>query len=101
MAFFRGFKYITYYGFEEQDLLFNLENDPLEKENLKSGYEDIRKDLQEMALEGWDISSLVEEYRNRLEERKLIYDYVQVVKPEEKEWWSIPPEVCRLPEITD
>lgn len=101
MAFSRGFKYITYHGFEEQDLLFNLENDPLEKENVTSGYEDIRKFLREKALEGWDAPALAEKYRNRLEERKLIYAYVQAVKPEEKEWWSIPPESCRLPKITN
>ncbi len=51
MVLYRNFKYITYDGHEDQDLLFDLKEDPYEMVNVIARYPDRLKELKDIAKE--------------------------------------------------
>ncbi len=97
----KKYKFVTYRGFEKDDQLFDVEEDPLETKNLSEDFPEILDDFRRKALE---ISPHVELYeenqRQQDEDAKLFIAYEEAVGLNEEERWRENPVYARKnPEI--
>ena len=86
-------KYNYYHGMPPE--LFNLEEDPGEKQNLagKPEYTAIEERLNELALRDWDPESIQRKVDQIHRERPIIADRIRSDRPLEPDppWFSVPP----------
>lgn len=95
MVRWRQYKYISYHGYEDYDLLFDLENDPDETRNL-------RKELPEIARRMKAIT-FTEEEAGQIEKRQRLHDrnfswfktYETVTGTDNGEHWTEVPESAK------
>ncbi|MFW2499845.1 MULTISPECIES: sulfatase-like hydrolase/transferase [Clostridium] len=89
------YKYITYIGYENYDMLFNIENDPEEKNNLAKDLPDKLHELREIAFNEWDTEKILEEHKNHMASVELVKAWETVVGPNDEERWKDNPEYAR------
>lgn len=90
------YKYITYVGYEDYDMLFNIKNDPEEKINLAGELKDELCELKKIAFDGWDPKKIIEDHENHMKSVKLVKDWELAVGPNETERWKDNPEYARI-----
>jgi choline-sulfatase len=94
------YKYMTYIGLEEYDLLFDLEADPDEKNNIASEYPEIVNELRDIALKDWNPEAVIKNHKNYVENVRLVKIWEKVVGAEDIERWKDNPEYARgIPKV--
>jgi len=91
-------KYITYAGFEADDLLFNLYKDPFELENLSSAYPEKMLELRNIALKDWKVDDILRVQEIRAQHLKLIMKSNKNADLDQRERWHTTPDCIELPE---
>lgn len=92
-------KLISYNSYDEYDALFNIEEDPHELNNLTTQYPEITSDLKKVLLERWDVTVIIEEFKNREKNYKILNKWGELMGGDESERWTIPKEATVLPQI--
>lgn len=95
----RNYKLITYFGDEEEQLLFDIEKDPGETHNLIHEEKEIAEELFEEVRKIWNPKQIISDHTERTEHIKLLIKWGKAVHPEEKERWHIPQEALEMPQI--
>ncbi|MDD3429666.1 MAG: sulfatase-like hydrolase/transferase [Oscillospiraceae bacterium] len=97
----KGWKFISYHGFEESDMLFDLEKDPLEKQNraLESP-----ETLKAFRIKAQELAPFPQQYEQAQEQQtkdaQLFIAYENAVGLKEQERWKDNPPSARVnPEI--
>lgn len=98
MIVWKNYKYITYQGYEADDLLFDLKNDPQERHNLAKEQPELLKKLFEMAHQDWDLDEIMPRYYARSEEMAIQMEWAQHQELDESNRWSCPPESVVYPD---
>ncbi len=94
------YKYITYIGYEQYDLLFNVSNDPEEKYNIAGDHPDIVGEMKEIALKDWDPQTVVQNHQNYLANIALVKRWEKEVGGDDSERWNKNPEYAReMPKV--
>lgn len=91
-----NYKYITYIGFEEYDLLFDLSCDPEEKNNIADKHPDILNELKEIALDDWNYEEIIEKHNEYLDNIRLVKAWEKAANIEESERWDKNPEYAKV-----
>lgn len=81
-------KYIEYHGCEDQAILFNLQVDPVETENLCKQYPQIAQAFHETAMLAADPRVAEMEHRSREQMRKWLQVYESVAGFDDSERWK-------------
>lgn len=90
------FKYVTYHGYENEDQLFDLINDPEEKTNIAADNPDVLSKLKLLAYSGWDPVDIEKQHIEYRKNIKLIKDWEKVIGPDETERWKDNPPSARV-----
>jgi choline-sulfatase len=91
-------KLICYAGYEEHDLLFDMEKDPLEIRNARASYPEIYTILQERLYKDWDIPGIVRTAENKAMHYRLLAKWGKNSDAPEPERWPVPETAFHLPE---
>ena len=81
-------KYIEYHGCEDQAVLFNLQTDPGEAQNLCLQCPQIAQELQELAMLATDPLVAEMEHRGREQMRKWLQAYEATAGFDDSERWK-------------
>lgn len=96
-----SFKFITYIGYEEYDLLFDLSCDPEEKLNTADQHPEIVREMKNIALQGWDYEAVLQNQKDHEENVRLVKAWEKAVGPDDSERWNRNPEYARImPKVT-
>jgi choline-sulfatase len=89
-------KLVCYYGQEPQ--LFNLAEDPHELVDLASSpaCQDIRRELMDRVLEGWNPEEVVAQMAVKRAEIPILRDWARNTHPSDQYRWTLKPEMARL-----
>ena len=82
-------KFITYYGLEEMDLLFNMEEDPHEVNNVIDSNPYITEGLKNIAYINWDPKHIIERHKIIVKNWEILDKWGRVTQPEESDIWQI------------
>lgn len=91
-------KLISYAGYKEHDLLFNLEDDPHELNNVVTEYYDKAKELRELIYKNWNIESIIENFEYKQENQQILNKWGEATNYQEQERWIIPAEITEINE---
>jgi choline-sulfatase len=92
-------KYFSYSGLEEYDLLFNVEDDPYELHNCLKEEPVVAARLREKTQEGWDAEAVLERIKRRAANHKLLSRWGEAVDVPEEERFAVPQESLKPPVI--
>ena len=92
-------KYITYAGYEDSDLLFDLEKHPHVLVNLIEGQPVTAEEMREIAFKNWDTQEIVNRYTVREKNLRLQARWIKNTQPDQSERWIATPEALEQPEI--
>lgn len=90
------YKYITYVGYEDYDMLFNIEIDPEEKTNIAKEFPHKLEELRRIAFDGVDIEKIMRDHYNHMKSFELIKAWELAVGPNDEERWKNNPEYARV-----
>jgi len=93
-----AWKLISYEGYEQEDLLFDIERDPDELVDLASEHPEKAAELATLAWQDLDRAAVKERYRADTQHRELIKKWNRAVIPPPGEVWTPPADCCREPE---
>ena len=87
-------KYITYNGFEDEDLLFNIDADPFELDNLAEKNAEITSLMRSIAYDNWDCDAQVKLSLIKDEHHKILNTLGRISKESYPDaWtWDVPDE---------
>ena len=88
MAVSDGFKYITYYGYEKDDLLFDLRNDPNELHNCIAEHPEIAGQLFAAAHAGWNPEQILDRWERRNKGLAMVTRWTMEQDMYESERWK-------------
>lgn len=88
-------KYIEYHGCEQQSILFNLETDPDETQNLSQQYPQLTQELHELAMLTIDPQVAEMEHRGREQMNRWLRTYETTVGFDDTERWKDNPNSAR------
>jgi len=91
-------KYISYAGYEDYDLLFNVEEDPYELKNVVGTCKAVAKEMKELLLTGWNPGEVMKAYELRERHFHLLKKWAKNAALDRTEQWSVTPESVELPE---
>lgn len=91
-------KLISYFNYDKHDLLFNLENDPHELNNLQGKYLEIEKKLKEIIYYNWNIKDIKKKYKHKRNSHKILSKWGEKIDFEENERWRIPGFITKINE---
>ncbi|MFW6309094.1 MAG: sulfatase-like hydrolase/transferase, partial [bacterium] len=91
-------KLISYANYNECDLLFNLDDDPHELNNVIEKYPEKVKELRDLIYEDWDIENVIENYRYKKKNQEILNKWGETADYQEKERWRIPVEITEIDE---
>lgn len=91
-------KYITYFGHEEQDVLFDLQTDPYEQTDVSGRYPDVKRELRAVALQDWNPVEQIRRHRLQLRHLQLLGRWGANTDVAETERWPVPEHARALPE---
>ncbi len=83
-------KLISYASIEEFDLLFNLNQDPDELNNVLNQYPEKAGKLKKLMNKNWPIEDIIEKYSLKKKYHQILSEWGQSIDYEEKERWHIP-----------
>jgi choline-sulfatase len=98
MLRWQNWKFITYYGYEKYDLLFDLKSDPGDLKNIAAKKPQLLEMAGRRARKGWNPQLLVQNHITHLEHMKLYRDWAANCVLDEAERWKCTPEAARPPE---
>jgi choline-sulfatase len=81
-------KLISYHPFEDEDLLFDIENDSNELNNVIAQYPQIAEKLTKLIKEAWDIPKILEMHQRKLAHAQILIKWGQNCGVEEKERYA-------------
>lgn len=90
-------KLISYAHYEEDDLLFHLDEDPYERVNRVQTENEIYRELRSLLTQDWEPGRLIERHTRKAAHYKLLEQWGKAVQPPEPERWLIPEQALRLP----
>ena len=94
-----NWKYISYAGKGDNDLLFNLKEDPAELINVRDQNPDIAAELEQLLYKDWEVKKLINRHQIIKKHHQILNKWGEVVQPEEEERWKIPEKARKLPVI--
>jgi len=83
-------KYITYAGYEEHDLLFDVEADPFELHNAARGNAKVVEELRAIACRDWDSPGIRRKHEEQAAHFKTLRRWGDAVDVDEPERWCVP-----------
>ena len=87
MAVWNRYKYITYAGYEADDLLFNLREDPDELHNCIGEYPEIAEKLRIASHENWNPDEILARWEVRNEGMNMVTRWTMAQEMDESERW--------------
>ncbi len=90
-------KYITYFGCDEHDQLFDLEVDPHEYRNCISDHPETACQLKELALIGWQPDKIIKTIKEKAAHAKILSAWGENVDLEDSWRWKVPQSSWVLP----
>lgn len=99
MIYQDAYKYIHFSDWDEEDLMFNIDEDPVEYTNIICENKEIGKKLKTCLTEGWNPDEILKRHLKRCEHHNILKKYGAVLKPEETERFKVPYEAAVLPNI--
>lgn len=93
-----GFKYITYYGYEKDDLLFDLRNDPNELHNCITEHPQTARSLSAAAHTGWFPEEILANWKRRNDGLAMVTRWTMEQEMDESERWKTTPASLDYPE---
>lgn len=93
------YKLICYDGYEEADLLFDLESDPLELLNLAKENTTVCKTLKKELLEWWDAKKISTECKRIGKHHKILAKWGAVSHAEERDLWEVTERARQIPTV--
>ncbi|AJG99857.1 hypothetical protein LF65_03294 [Clostridium beijerinckii] len=94
-----NWKYITYKGYEESDLLFDIKKDPYELENIKDRYKDVSVEMRRLITKDWDAEKILRNYKIRARHLKIQKQWIKNTEIDQSERWKTTMEALEYPEI--
>ena len=91
-------KYSSFYGYEKDDLLFNLKDDPDELHNLRDTNPEKAEELRGRAVSGWDPEALLKRQKTMAEHRKILFGWVRNAPIDQTERWRANAEAVATPD---
>jgi choline-sulfatase len=91
-------KYITYAGYEDHDLLFHLASDPNELANLAGTHPEKAGEMRELALGDWDAERILKAYEIKAQHIQLQKQWLRHTALDQSEHWKPGPEALAYPE---
>lgn len=91
------YKYITYAKHEEYDLLFNIEKDPFELNNIIDKIPEKAIEFKKIAYDEWDIENVYKNYKDHNQSVKLIKAWNKCIRLDNSEKWNPPSSSKELP----
>ncbi|MBN1863799.1 MAG: sulfatase-like hydrolase/transferase [Victivallales bacterium] len=98
MIRYRNWKLISFAGWEEEDQLFNLEDDPGEYTNVISANSEIVKKMRGMVTEPWNPNEIMTDQERRSKHLGILAEWGARSGAEEPYRWKVPKESWALPE---
>lgn len=92
-------KLVHYHGLGEHDLLFDIDSDPEETQNLAKEYPEKADALRSALKRDWEVDRLKAHRRERDHHGRLIRNWAEAVEPAELEHWVAPEEACEMPSV--
>jgi choline-sulfatase len=92
-------KYITYHGYEKDDLLFNMEEDPCELNNVAGQNRQLLQSLSASVQDGWEPELLIQQYQIRMRHLGLQRRWIVKQELDETERWKTTPAARETPVI--
>ena len=89
------FKYMVYSGYETQDILFDLVQDPQEKRNVIDQYPQVAKEFRRYFAEGDLFAEIEENQRNRALAVSWMTAWEKQVGIDDSERWSSNPDSAK------
>ncbi|MHB1421512.1 MAG: sulfatase-like hydrolase/transferase [Bacillota bacterium] len=90
-------KLISYASFEEFDMLFDIEKDAFELNNVFHENHKIARELNALLSLNWNVENIVEMHKFKLENYKILKRWGKTVDIKEQERWIIPETALKLP----
>jgi len=90
------YKLMTYHGYEQQDLLYDVIADPEEKFNLAASEPAVLENLRQIAWQGWEPGQLEQRHDEYQANIKLVKAWEKAVGPDDRERWKDNPEQARI-----
>lgn len=90
------YKFITYHGFEDQDMLFNLKKDPKEFTNVLNQHPELVAEFRSRAASITDPVQVEKQQARRYRNAKRFGVYEQRMGIDESERWQDNPPSARL-----
>ncbi len=87
-------KLISYYSYDNEDLLFNIENDSNELSNVIHQYPDVAEELKKVLNKGWYIPQIIEMHKRKLSHAGILIHWGRNSGVEESERYSFKDKYC-------
>ncbi len=98
MALKGNYKFVTYCGYEAQDMLFNIEEDPEEMNNLIHELPELADKLRTAALNGVNPRQVMRKQAERMRNAAWFSALEQQTVPDDSERWKdVPPSAREMP----
>ena len=92
-------KLVSFFGFEDDDQLFDVIADPDECNNVIAKHADVAADMLNLLSEGWHPKYLVCESGRRRKHQSLISAWARSTAPDFPDLWTVPDTAKLRPEI--
>jgi choline-sulfatase len=90
-------KLIRYAHYEENDILFNLKDDPLETTNVRDRHPQVYEQLLARLTDGWDVEAQAARDRIKQQHYRILAKWGKVSPVDEPERWPVPEHARQLP----
>jgi choline-sulfatase len=95
MVRYGKWKFISYTGFEEQDLLFDLEKDPQEFTNIAMEQPETVKQMKTLLLNNWITAEIIANSEFKKKQRNIQVNWGRTVKPDDPILWHPPEDMIK------
>ncbi len=92
-------KFISYVGYEEYDLLFDMESDPMELYNLCEERPEIAAKFRSRLKVSWDTEKIMKRHEIKNKHYEILMKWGKAVDIDEPERWKVPERARQLPEV--
>lgn len=99
MIYENDYKYIHFYGYDDEDLMFNIKESPMEDKNIIKDNSEKAKDLKEKLIKDWKPRKILDRHIKRCKSHGILKKYGQALMPEEEERFKVTKEARILPSV--